>query len=258
MLPTGASVSQWMRIASILSGVGAPNEKTVEWGAKVTLRGPNNNKGVDRIRVGFIQNLTPEAYRGEYGKISVVKVLINAYEGNTYLDCATGGPYSTFYCTPYIDGTQSWFSNPNAQNTSTNIFAYDWPVAGLPYYYSLKSSSQVPPPLPPQIMPNELQLLRTQVRWSFVDYVVATTTDAVGYTNFTVRAKAEWSFKACGGLTFGKTQWRADNNGAWLKAPTEQGSSWESVQGGEPKTVRQPPANNWIRGPLQWINAKKN
>ena len=59
----------------------------LNWNAKVTLTGPNNGRGVSRMKVGFIQNATITELNAVYdGQINDVQnKLKSSIQGNTVL-----------------------------------------------------------------------------------------------------------------------------------------------------------------------------
>src|SRR5262249_36880454 len=73
------------------------NNTGIEWAAKVTLTGPNNNQNVARIHVGFIQQVIVSDYSAVYEN------KLNHYEttfsmrGKTYLDSGTTSPKTNAY-----------------------------------------------------------------------------------------------------------------------------------------------------------------
>jgi len=67
----------------------------VDWAAKVTLNGPNGDRGVKFMRIGFVQNAQVLTHNGTYNTSSAT--LHSSIEGNSYLDGEEGTtrPYYT-------------------------------------------------------------------------------------------------------------------------------------------------------------------
>ena len=109
-----------------------PATPGMTWSAKVTLSGPQGNRGVDQIKVGFVQHITFVALRGRYEAkdgSEIEKVLAADLEGKTYLD--VGGQGEAPWCDttePAVFFNASSAPGGNVKTISSN----DTPANGPP------------------------------------------------------------------------------------------------------------------------------
>lgn len=149
----------------------------IQFAARITLEGPNGNRGVEKIHVGFVQNLLFSEYRGFFS--DRMQSLVAAYENATFLDQADGTipPY-------YSDETTAVFNNATPLQNSKIIQSVDTPRVGIPLSFeqglTLGATDDV------------LDELRAQ--WAFGLHIVASTIESADFlTKFTVRARGDWS-----------------------------------------------------------------
>jgi hypothetical protein len=181
----------------------------LSWAAKVTLNGPNGDRGVKFMRIGFVQNVTFSTNTGTYNTQSVT--LTSNLQGQSFLDCV---PTST---APYYSVTDSGsiravFFDPSPTNKVKTINSNDTPCDGPPLMYQgdiLDSMCLV---------------------WNFRLYITARTIDTRNNAHlvYTSRSRAYWQFNGSG--TIDQTApyaWTA-GAGAGVTAP----SGWTSVTDG--------------------------
>lgn len=186
----------------------------LKWQAMITLAGPNGDRGVDKMRVGFIQNLTAYRNRGTYSTAGTV-LTANIETLTPLLDHldTSAGPW-------YDDGGAAVFFNPSATNKSKTISSDDSPSDGPP----LTADQGGAVALGDDVL-DSMELVDT-----FQLDVCVQILDTVNNADqvYTRRATANWSFNGSG--TIGQTAPYAwtPSAGAGISNP----NSWSDVQNG--------------------------
>lgn len=203
--------------AGVLSKRVTSGSPGIDWNAKVTLNGPNSDRGVSKMRIGFVQNITVTAFIGTYTTEN--KSLVSSIQGNSYLDYVDGStaPY-------YIDTGSGVFFNPSPALKTKTLSSSDTPASGPPLTYDQGGS----------VSAGDDVVDSMSLEWDFVLHVTASTVDTRNGANeiYTSRAKANWEFNAAG--TVGQTSpfaWSAGGS-AGVTAP----SSWTPVTDGSQPT----------------------
>jgi len=201
----------------------------LRWSAQVTLIGPNfngkNNRGVDHLTVGFIQNGNVRRQRGWYQIDNMYKV--SSMEGQHALDMAHDA-FPPFY---YGFDETTFLSGYSGNNKI--IICDDSPEIDIPLYFD----ESVNPPNP---------VHRTEILIVFELYIaVLSNCEQTSRTDwsatYTVRAKAQWTFNGNGTV--------ANNPAvafAWVGAP-ESGITappgWTIVKDGSEPIIKKPTLN---------------
>jgi hypothetical protein len=191
------------------------------WLANVTLLGPHNNRGVDRVKVGFVQNLNNYTNIGYYqgapsSLVSDIHKALPLLDGDGVSPWYPSwpGPYPLGFSTP-----PATFFNATATDNTAQIGSLDMPQILTPLTYE-----QI------QSMPNlgNHVLNATTVEDTFELDVVIEPKDTNNEANtvYTRRATATWAFNASGIVDSKTYAWTP--NGAGITAPT----SWAEVTNG--------------------------
>jgi hypothetical protein len=195
----------------------------LSWAANVTLNGPDGNRGVSHIQVGFIQNLVGYTNIGTYtsGKTLTSSVSGIFSPSAPVLDqipnLTTGPWYET--AVHVSTGLPSAFLNPTASKNSETISASDSPRTGPPVSYDQPTGNAPGPDV----------LQSMQLVFQFVLDVAARTTDTQSSADniYTPEATSSWSFVGSG--TFPGGAWAGVN-----AAITPPNGGWSAVPAGAP------------------------
>ena len=200
-----------------------PAEPGLRWQAKVTLTGPNGNRGVPKMRIGFVQTVDVCLFRGYYQRPSgEIMILGSCMEGNSYLDRGRGVAF------PYYgDKGDSVFFDPSVDKRDKVIGTMDTPNGHIPLTLDQGKT----------VEESDVVLSSTGVDWRFSLNVIANTTDSMNDGNrvFTSRAKANWRFNGCG--LVGQTapyRWTT----IAVTGVTKPEDGWESVTDGSQPTIK--------------------
>ena len=123
-----AHVSQFVYFITATAGVrfaASPKDAGMVCAASVTFTGPDNNRGVDKLRAGFVQYVTDSSFFGDY---SNNKTLTRSVEGNTYTDNIS----KSIFCS---ERDAAYFDDASAANRTKTITFGDSPGATFPIYY---------------------------------------------------------------------------------------------------------------------------
>lgn len=103
----------------------------IDFKAKVTLTGPGNNEGVNKIHTGFLQNVTMSKLRAQYlenGTASNTRWLIHPRQGQTFSDVAKDQPGPWYSSEPI----SVLFSPQNQAESTKEISSNDSPQKSFP------------------------------------------------------------------------------------------------------------------------------
>jgi len=151
----------------------------IRWYAKVTLNGPNGNRGVKFMRVASVQVATATQYWGDYQTAEMT--LTSSLQGVAYPDCVTeqDRPY-------YRNDEDATFFNPmTGEYTNWKILTgEDAPSGGPPLQFDGTDD-----------VVDVMCLV-----WTFDLYITAQTADNRNnaFYVYTARASAQWQFKGSG------------------------------------------------------------
>ena len=159
----------------------------VSWKAKVTLAGPTGHRGVDMMRIGFVQNVKQIKERGTYSTVG--KTLKSNIEGTLYLDTTDASLMRPYY----VDTGSGVFFNPSSTLLTKTIEADDTPASGPPLTFDQGAT----------VAAGDDVVDLMELDWAFTLYVTARTTDARNDADkkYTSRAKGDWSFNGTGGVS---------------------------------------------------------
>jgi len=191
----------------------------LSWSAKITLNGPDRGgkiRGVKKMLVGFVQNLTCFENSGTYALGSKLVSNVAASTVRPVLDAAPAIP-AAWYLT---GGANETFENANPNEPGGNvaeIFDSDTPFDGPPLTAGMR----------PTVGPNDELLTSMTLRYDFVLDVCVQTKDTQQHADsvYTRRATAQWSFNGSGTIGAGPAYpWTS--NGAGVTAP----AGWTDVE----------------------------
>lgn len=203
----------------------------LEFRALVTLIGPDGNKGVNDIRVGFVQQITVSNLTATYPTNPVTK-LVSTLKGKTFLDAEsqanlpweTTNPLATFF-------------NPTAGDNSKEILYRDAPHLGAPVVYQGTRISEI------------------QIATNFtLDVAAETVSDPGGGAPslYFREATAPWSFNATAVYDWTKNPAGSFLAGSGITAP----QAWNT---NVPVPVSEPtkgPIFNSMLDPLEFMSEK--
>jgi hypothetical protein len=187
----------------------------LSWGAKVTFTGPVNQRipnqnvqrGINRLRAGFVQNLTVSKHRGIYvgGATAVSSLAETKYwdtrDRNSDLD--------QDYPEKFYSVVPAALFNPKPGDQTGTIAESDSPLGG-----------------PPKFKGTRLQ--RMELDWDFDLFVAVVTNDERmgGDDVYTAEASVKWEFNATGNIVDDVLTWQGDGAGITVTNP-EQG--WKAA-----------------------------
>jgi len=160
------------------------------WRAKVSLDGPNGDRGVKFMRIGFVQNVDIAALNGYYSPTG--KTLTSSIQGESYLDAATSSGELPYYST----GAHAVFFDPDPSASPPRkvktIVSGDVPAQGVPLTFQQHSAVQSGDDIV-DVM---------NIVFDFDLFVTARTTDPRNAANqrYTSRAFAHWLFNGSGSV----------------------------------------------------------
>lgn len=206
MTKWGLGTSQPDRAIKVVASGIPPADPGLKWAQKVTLTGPGNNLGVDKIRVGFIQFITPTLWSGSYqpDNLGVPGKLVSDLQGKTFLDMApdkftaANPTASTYNNGPWYDrrGTATFFGATPGDTTKT-IKSEDTPVLGVPSTFQYSTIAAL-------AAPGAFRLLTSiQLDLAFHLDVAAQTTDTANGADqlFYQERHSEWRFVGTGNVS---------------------------------------------------------
>ena len=174
----------------ILKAIRGGNTVGIVWRAKVTLSGPDGQRGVSNIKIGPIQTLKFTSLKGTYDTVG--KDLVSSVQGDyAYVDVASSGTgpyYSTASSSVFLD------ASPDSPSSRTKtIAAMDSPVYGPPLTFQQRKVNE-------SIQPDDDIVDSVSIVWNFNIYITARTTDTQNGADqiYTSRASADWSWNGDG------------------------------------------------------------
>lgn len=206
-------------LGGVLSKIITSGSPALSWQAKITLNGPLSDRGVDRLKVGFIQNLIGYVNRGTYTNGSIT-LIANIETLTPLLDHvnSSSGPW-------YVDTGAAVFFNPTPSVNIKTISSSDTPVDGPPLTADQGSTVS-----PTDDVLNVMSLID-----DFQLDVCAVTLDSQNGADsiYTRRATVNWSFIGSGTVAQSSPHnWTG--TGATITAP----SSWSGVtDGSQPQKI---------------------
>ncbi len=166
---------------------GTDRQQGLSWGARVTLEGPNGNRGVSHIKYGFVQNVTAYQNSGTYAS------------GRVLASNLTSAP-------PTFDGLGvPWYSGTGTvgdpAHPSSEIYDNDTPTSGPPMTYQQDAAVVVGDDLLASITLNEV----------FTIDVCAQTVDSQNDAAnvYSRHATAQWTFNGSGTIDPTTYKWTA-------------------------------------------------
>jgi hypothetical protein len=168
----------------------------MQWSAAITLTGPDGNKGVTNIKVGFVQDVYVAADAAVYKSGDI---LTDDMQGNEYLDADPNASPATL---PYYDSNtvadqfviggpwraQAVFVPTSPSDTTATIGGDDTPYGG-----------------PPVVNPGDASdpLVSMSLKFVYTTYVVAQTLNTQNGAGgvYTALADANWVFRADAAIT---------------------------------------------------------
>ena len=196
----GTFVKGNLRRKQVWSGdqTATPKQPGLAWGAVVTLNGPNNNTGVDRIKVGFIQNITGFIHHGTYKAGNQFITARSKVEGATLtppgLD-EVDGAQRPWYST----AAGNTFQPARGGNPTGPISSSDMPFDGPPLSWTAGRLAG--------------QLMHMNLQYSFALYIAAQSQDAAGSKVYVGQYKGNWVFNGDGTI-------KNDQGWTWTKDGT--------------------------------------
>jgi len=198
----------------------------LDWSAKITLTGPQGNRGVDQIRVGFIQHINVQALRGRYrgGAAGTPNGLKSDMESETtyFLD---SGPRpldkpadpTSYAHRPWFDpdGPAVFFDATAAVNTKV-ITSFDMPLLGVPLTFDKASYDTIGQAVGGLGSFRTVDQIGLNLRFNLD--VSAQTVDTVNGADkyYWGESRGTWSFNGNG------------NVGAWIGPTDATGLTWTS------------------------------
>lgn len=167
----------------------------INFDAKVTLKGPGNNEGVDKIQVGFAQRVKVVANRAQYGTPGNDRWIISPTQGMTLRDTVL--EFERFYAEADPDAVMK-NAMPGAQAPTKTIKALDAPGNSFDMTWQSNTLREVKTQYPSVDF-----LKKLYIDYQFTTYVSAVTTDSAGGASSYVWADAKmtWTFNATRELT---------------------------------------------------------
>jgi hypothetical protein len=161
---------------------GHPSDEdyTIEWNAKVTLNGPDGDRGVKFMRVGFVQDAHVSEWNAEYGGGAFT--ITSSLEGQSFCDSEAND--TSYYSRD--DAAVFFDPDPNRPNGKVKVITdWDYPTPFVPVQWG-------------QGLVYDVSYIH--LKWDFDLYVTVSTEDPARYANevYTSRAKAHWGFWGCG------------------------------------------------------------
>lgn len=190
----------------------------IQWTARITLNGPNEDRGIDRMIVGFIQNLVEYKNRGFYSTDGIE--LKSDLE--TTVPLLDKSPYSIGPW--YRETDETLFVGASSVNKRKFIASRDSPLDGPPLCSHQEAA----------IQPNSDILDEMELKFRFQLAICAATRDEDEFVRiYTRRGNAEWIFWGNG--TIGQVAPYAwTGNGAQVVVP----QAWDVVtDGSQPAKV---------------------
>jgi hypothetical protein len=200
-------------LGGVISKIITSGSPGFSWQAKITLNGPSSDRGVDRLKIGFIQNLTGYRNRGTYttgpttltANIEALTPLLDHVDGSA-------GPW-------YVDAGAAVFFNPSPSSKTKTIASSDTPSDGPPLTADQGGT----------VAPTDDVLDSMDMRDDFQLNVCATTRDTqnAADTFYTRRATVTWSFVGSGSVAQ-TSPYAWTGSGATVNAP----AAWTGVTDG--------------------------
>lgn len=193
----------------------AANDPGLTWQAKVTLNGPDGDRGVAQMNVGFVQNATLTAYRATYAGIAQARM--HGVQGETVFDAdpdAAGRPW-------FRTVDAAVFFDPSAENKVKTIRSADTPFANVPVRGK-------------KALSDDNLITRLDLMWDFNLFVVAATRDTRNSASqvHAKQASGQWQWDGSQNIG-GKPEHKWD---AALSKVTPPAVGWtEQDDGSEPK-----------------------
>jgi hypothetical protein len=154
-------------------------EQGLRWSAKITLTGPLQGRGVDKIEVGFVQNVKWSKYRARYAGANggVDRWLKFQHEGEAYLDKQIPPDAKSSF---YDSSDDGMFKNATPNQNTKVISSFDEPEILFPVLWDFQHA--------------DTHLKHIDGIWDFDLFVVARTTETASAANgvYTTRAEAKW------------------------------------------------------------------
>jgi len=126
-----APASKFIHSAATPDGIG------FGWRATVTLVGPQGNRGVDQIQVGFIQHITFQQLRGQY--MGQASPLVSSAEGITALDVSPDQDERPLY----DPSAKAVFTDATPASSVKTISSADAPTLGVAVTYEKATTQAV-------------------------------------------------------------------------------------------------------------------
>lgn len=197
--------------------------EAIAWAATVQLTGPENNRGVRQMEVGFIQNLKATKLNATFTGVPKTSSL----EGNRYWDTITQGQTAE---KPFYDldpGARFTAADFAATGNTKRMQSQDSPFMTFPIFIDRNHRDQI--------------ISALNVQWDFDLYVAAKTIDTRNKANLvlTTVAESSWQWNPGSNLDATTHQYPA---GTQPKHPTVQ-SGWSNTDQGVPsgnKTMLKP------------------
>ncbi len=160
-----------------------PTTAGIEWTAKVVLTGPTGQRGVDQMRIGYIQELESVVQAAAYTNDHVLTSNLVRLQ-YPMLDYPLGKNG------PWIDESDdATFFNPSADAPSKVISADDTPSIFVPLYYYQEMSPRAD---------NDGELQYVNISLHFRTDISAATADSSGKGVFTAVGSTTWDWESSG------------------------------------------------------------
>jgi hypothetical protein len=213
--PTDGTHVDWFRgfEAKIVNS----GDPAIYWAIEVTLYGPNGDRGLRQMRIGFVQNVDVARYWASYRTVS--KTLTSSLEGQSFLDCdeESGGPYYTTDANAVIFGA-------TPTTSSRTLFEDDGPSGGPPLTFDKGIGVDYT-----DDVVDELELI-----WNFHLYLTASTSESRNNASsvYTALASADWTFNGSGEISQ-TSPYKWTRSGTVVTFPT----AWSMLTHGERPTL---------------------
>jgi len=214
-------------------------EQGLRWSAKITLTGPLQGRGVDKIEVGFVQNVKWSKYRARYAGANggVDRWLKFKHEGEAYLDKQIPpDPKSSFY----DSSDDGMFKNATPNQNTKVISSFDEPEILFPVLWDFQHA--------------DTHLKHIDGIWRFDLFVIARTTETASPANgvYTTRAEAKWHWDSSSDIG------PAGVAPAYHWTPPTGGGitfdqSWSAVSDGSQPPILTGKVANVISNPPTWL-----
>jgi len=241
-------------IKSVSSGAGAPPALSgATWSQLITLTGPQGNRGVDQINVGYIQHVNLQTLRGQYEVKNPVtdtdQWLAASIESPTsyYLDMmpdSGSNPPGTYTDNPWYNRDPgAVFFDATTGINSKRISSYDTPALGPPLTFQQATFGQLNNS--PNGIADYRRLTRIRLNINFnLDLAAQTKDTSNGANNFYWgEFRSEWYFNGTGNV--GGFNANASENFKWTSdgAKVESRSQWSVLPLPTQEDVNPPIAN---------------